>query len=88
MRGLILFISFLILYYSLRSVFRSAVNAYRGERPRERGRAGLKGEDLVQDPECLTYVIRDRAVTRRIGGTLYCFCSEECAASYEKAHRG
>ncbi len=83
MRSLLILISIIFLYYAVRIVFRSALKAYQ-EQPRRR----LKGEDMVLDPECRTYVIKDRAVTRRIRGSIHSFCSEACAQRYEEAHRG
>ena len=38
---------------------------------------------MVLDPGCRTYVVKDRAVTRRIRGSVHSFCSEACARRYE-----
>jgi YHS domain-containing protein len=86
MRGLLIFITILLVYYALKAVFRSAFIAYHEENGRTQQRQ--QGEDMVMDPECRTYVIKDRAVTRRIGKSIHFFCSEECAQRYEEAHRG
>jgi hypothetical protein len=83
MRGLLLFIAVIVLYYVIKTVVRSALMSYRQEEPRRQ----LKGEDMVLDPQCRTYVVKDRAVTRRIGGSVHSFCSETCAQRYEEAHR-
>lgn len=83
MRSLLIFVSIIVLYYALKTIFRSAMKAYH-EQPGRR----LKGEEMVLDPECRTYVIKDRAVTRRIRGSIHSFCSEACAQRYEEAHRG
>lgn len=84
MRGLLIFIAILLVYSALKTVFQSARQAYREENPTRR----LKGEEMVLDPYCRTYVIRDRAVTKRIRGSLHSFCSEACAQRYEETHRG
>jgi YHS domain-containing protein len=84
MRSLLIFITLVLLYYTLKTLFRSALKAYHENEPRRRR---LKGEDMVLDPECRTYVVKDRAVTRRIKGSIYSFCSEACAERYEEAHR-
>lgn len=84
-RSLIFFIAVLLVYYAVKTVIRSAFSAYSGERPRTRV---LKGEEMVLDPECRTYVVKERAVTRRIGKTDHSFCSDACADRYEKAHHG
>ncbi|OGW34832.1 MAG: hypothetical protein A2010_01040 [Nitrospirae bacterium GWD2_57_9] len=84
-RSLIFFIAIILVYYAVKTVIRSAFSAYTGERSRPRS---LKGEEMILDPECRTYVIKERAVTRRIGRTVHSFCSEACADRYEKAHHG
>ena len=86
MRSLIVFICLVILYYALKSVVRSAIRAYQEEgKP---GRRRLEGEEMVLDPECRTYIVKERAVTRRINGAVHSFCSEACARRYEEKHRG
>ncbi|HEX9445630.1 MAG TPA: hypothetical protein VGA73_16020 [Candidatus Binatia bacterium] len=49
-------------------------------RPRGAGRKGddAAGEEMVQDPQCLSYVPKSAAMLR--GG--HYFCSEQCAALY------
>jgi YHS domain-containing protein len=85
MLKLIIFIILIAtVYYAVKSVVVSALRAYHEEEPRKR----VTGEDMVLDPECRTYILRDRAVTRRIGGSVFSFCSEACARRYEEAHRG
>ena len=83
-RNLLVFIVIIVLYYTIKTVLRSAVKAYHDE---DGTRTQLKGEDMILDPECRTYVIKHRAVTRRIQGTVHSFCSEACAKRYEETHR-
>ena len=63
-----------------------------------RGLKGLSGpalrdergeviDDMVQDPECGTYVPRGEAVRRRIRGQDHYFCSTACADRYEEKAR-
>ncbi len=82
-RSILIFIVFILLYSALRTVFRSAMHAYRNieERPKARG------EEMVLDPNCRTYVPKGRALSRRIHGTLTYFCSETCARTYEERNR-
>ena len=40
--------------------------------------------EMVQDPECKTYIPIDQAYQRRIKGKRYFFCSKECADIFEK----
>jgi uncharacterized protein len=81
----LLLVAFLsLLYYALKTVLRAAVRGYQGEDNR---RTRLMGEDMVLDPECRTYVLKERAITRRIGGENHSFCSEACAKQYEEKKR-
>lgn len=83
MRSLLFFIAVILVYYTVKTIVRSALRAYH----EEGGRKRIKGEDMVFDPVCRTYVIKDRAVTRRIRGSVHSFCSEACAQRYEQEHR-
>lgn len=79
-RAILLFILLSVLYHALKVLVRSASGAYsRDDRP-----ATLPGAQMVRDPQCGTYIVRDRAVARRIGGDRLHFCSEACAEAYEK----
>jgi YHS domain-containing protein len=84
MRGVLFFLFFLIVYYAVKTVIRSAIRTYHAD---DRPHARLMGEEMVQDPECLTYVVKDRAVTRRINGKLCSFCSDACAKQFEEKSR-
>jgi len=41
-----------------------------------------KGEDLVQDPFCRTYVPKSQAYVKEINGRQQYFCSSECCEKY------
>lgn len=41
-------------------------------------------DEMVQDPFCKTYVSKQRAHRKFIGGSELFFCSRECAEKYEK----
>jgi YHS domain-containing protein len=83
-RSLLIFVFIVVVYYAVKTVFRSALKSYHGE---DQKRTRIMGEDMVQDPECRTYVPKGRAVTRRVGGRLCHFCSEACAQRYEEKNR-
>jgi YHS domain-containing protein len=83
LRGILIFFCILIIYNALKTVFRSARQAYHREDPRTR----IMGDEMVQDPECHTYVLKDRAVVRRIRGANTYFCSDDCARQYEEKNR-
>jgi uncharacterized protein len=84
MRAILFFILLMVIYQAVRVVFRSAMSAYRGGEPRTQR---IPGEEMVQDPQCRTYVVKGRALTRRIGGRTTYFCSAGCADAYERDHR-
>ena len=83
-RGLLVFFLIMLVYSAIRTVFRSAVKAYHAD---ERRTQQIHGEEMVQDPQCRTYIIKSRAITRRINGKLVSFCSEDCAQKYEASTR-
>lgn len=83
-RSILVLVFILLLYYSLKTLLRSALKGYYGE---EEKRAQLKGEDMVLDPQCRTYVLKERAVARRIHGRPAYFCSEACAQKFAEQNR-
>jgi uncharacterized protein len=84
MRAILLFILLVVAYQAVKVVFRSAMSVYQGGEPRS---PRIPGEEMVQDPQCRTYVVKGRALARRIGGKTAYFCSTGCADAYERAHR-
>jgi len=86
MARFILFLLVIVLVYSaLKIVVRSAFTAYRDDEQRHGKQIMVM--KMVMDPECRTYVVKDRAVTRRIRGTLCYFCSDDCAdGTKDKSH--
>ena len=86
-RNLLVLIIILIIYRAIKTVIQSAFQAYTADE-RDNTPAQLKGEDMVLDPECRTYVVKDRALTKRIHGEVFSFCSDACAERYEQKHRG
>ncbi len=84
-RGVVFILVIFVIYSALRTVVRSALRAYHNDEQRH-GRQ-IMGDEMVLDPECRTYVVKDRAVTRRIRGTLTYFCSDACARRYEDKNR-
>jgi len=40
--------------------------------------------EMVQDPNCSTYIPETEAIKATIAGVDYCFCSEKCAEIYRK----
>ncbi len=83
-RFLLITILLMVVYQAVKTVFRSAKDAYHRGEP---GAPRIPGEEMVQDPQCLTYVVKGRAVTRRAGGRTRYFCSDACADAYERRLR-
>jgi len=72
-----------ILYFLLR-------RAFRGFKNRNLDNRGMS-EDLdqmVEDPVCHTFVPRRIAVVEKVGGQTYCFCSRECAITFQNQQTG
>jgi len=61
---------------SLRRVKSQGVRGYRVNS------APPKGEDLVQDPVCGTYIPKSQAYIEEIEGSQRYFCSRECCEKY------
>ncbi len=83
-RSLFILFCIAVIYYAFKTVLRAAVGSYHAE---DRQRDLPRGEEMILDPECRTYVLKSRAVTRNIGGKTCSFCSETCAKQYEEKNR-
>ena len=82
-RALLIALLAILAYFSLKTLLRSAGRSSReGERKTQ-----VHGAEMVLDPQCRTYVIKDRATARRIKGDLVYFCSEDCAKKHEALSR-
>ncbi len=51
-----------------------------------RGADSGRGSKMVKDPVCGIYIPEERAITRRIGGEVHYFCSQQCADEFAAAH--
>lgn len=72
----------IILYFLIRNAFREL-----------KGKTGMdrfppSKDQMVQDPVCHVFVPRGSAVTEVIGGQTYCFCSRNCATTFQKQMAG
>ncbi|NIP49908.1 MAG: hypothetical protein GWO30_07965 [Gammaproteobacteria bacterium] len=43
-----------------------------------------RGEDMVQDPECETFIPKNDAIKSLVNGKSIYFCSTECRDKYKK----
>ncbi|OHB33375.1 MAG: hypothetical protein A2X84_01570 [Desulfuromonadaceae bacterium GWC2_58_13] len=46
-----------------------------------------QGEDMVQDPQCGTYVPRGDAIEKTVGGQKHYFCSARCRDEFIAKNR-
>jgi YHS domain-containing protein len=81
---LIRFLVFIILIYLLYKIFKTIrqlrlakVNNYRFKS------SSARGEDLVEDPACHTYIPLSQAYRKEMSGSTYYFCSKRCCEKYE-----
>jgi uncharacterized protein len=75
-RLLILVILGYILYRLLKWFFRPGEGI-------ERGGNGKVIDEMVQDPNCKTYIPRRDSIKRVINGETHYFCGEECASEFD-----
>lgn len=78
---MIRFLLFIFLFFALYSVLRFLVKEIFLSSKAAR-RSPPDSEELVQDPCCQTYVLKQSAVKKRLGGKDYYFCSEQCLARF------
>ncbi len=73
----------IVLYFLLRQVFR-------GFKARMLETDGMPADQdqMIEDPICHTFVPRRIAVEEKIGGEIYCFCSKECASTFQQRQPG
>lgn len=77
MRSLYLLACAFLAYLALRAILRWLLR---------RGKDAAVGE-MVRDPLCKVYVVKDQAVKRRLRGETFYFCGEDCAAKYALERR-
>jgi YHS domain-containing protein len=75
---LILALLFYLGYSLYRSVFRSLPGRGGSPPPAK----SLRGEEMVGDPQCGTYIPRGDAVEKIIRGKKHYFCSKKCRDAY------
>jgi len=66
----------LILYYLLRYLIKDMPFS------KKKMKGKPESEELVQDPYCQTYIPRQSALKKKVGGQVRYFCSEKCLKSY------
>ena len=78
------FLVFIILIYLLYKIFKTIrklklakVNNYQFKS------SPVRGEDLVEDTACHTYIPLSQAYRKEISGNTHYFCSKRCCEKYE-----
>jgi hypothetical protein len=51
------------------------------------GSSSPEEAELIRDPQCGTYFLRQRGVEARVGGRSVYYCSGECRDKYLLSHR-
>ena len=41
-------------------------------------------DEMVQDPNCLTYIPKSDAIRKSVGGETYFFCSQACVDKFQR----
>jgi YHS domain-containing protein len=84
MYRIILVLGLLVVLYFL---LRQALRGFKSRNYDDRG-VSVDQDQMVEDPVCHTFVPRRIAVVETIGGQTYCFCSTQCAATFQKQRAG
>ncbi|HOK07007.1 MAG TPA: YHS domain-containing protein [Syntrophales bacterium] len=84
-RAIVAAVIFYILYRLARLLFS---DSGRVTRPLSGGNpASLQGEDLVEDPQCHTYIPLSAAHSLEVDGRTLYFCSRKCLDDYRRQKR-
>ena len=75
-RFFLLLFLFLFLYYLLILFLRGLRGGGK------KSNRATEPEELVQDPYCLTYISKRRAIHKKISGKDHYFCNRECLKKY------
>lgn len=84
MYRLILILALLVVLYFL---LRQAVRGFKKQNLDDRG-IPVDQDQMIEDPVCHTFVPRRIAVVEKIRGQTYCFCSKECAMTFQSRQAG
>jgi len=79
---LILLALFFFLGYTL---FTAVVRTLKGKGDGIPPEKTTRGEEMVRDPSCGTYLPKGEALRKSVGGKTYYFCSERCRKAFDGA---
>jgi uncharacterized protein len=71
-----------ILFYLAYSLFRALQRLLPGGHSTPPPEKTARGEDMVLDPQCGTYIPRGNAVEKVVKGKRHFFCSRECRDAF------
>jgi YHS domain-containing protein len=79
-------IFFIFLFYLLYSFLKKIFKSLFKEKDREFQKSSrkLSEKELVKDPQCGIYVVKNPTFTLKNGGETIYFCSKECMDQYKK----
>ena len=80
LRIVIVLLLLVVVYYFGRQVYRLLLGSGTSTNKPVAISAGV---DLTQDPVCLTYVPKERAISTKRDGQTHYFCSEHCATEFD-----
>ncbi len=81
--GFVAYIAYQLFKSLARKLFPSNFSAEHGRR----GPGGDQSTELIQDPQCGTYFLKQHGVIATFQGKRLHFCSEKCRDSYLARHR-
>jgi hypothetical protein len=79
-------IIYIFLGYLIYRVCKSWFRSVESRNDRDEDATSLKEAELVRDPECGTYFLKQRGVSTQIGGQTLLFCSKACRDKYLAKH--
>ena len=80
----------IVLLYLLYRLIKTVISGPRLDRTRDVGKQGRKErveDEMVKDPQCGVYVPKREAVTAKVEGEKFYFCSEDCKEAFLETHR-
>jgi YHS domain-containing protein len=83
MRLVVLFLVGIAAYILIRGLIQTLMGVQQRKQRRDTSR--LQGTEMVQDPVCESYIPKDGALTEKIQGETYFFCSSECVREFKKS---
>jgi len=83
MRLIVLILVGITAYVLIRGLIQTLVGVQ--QRRQRQDPARLRGAEMVQDPVCESYIPKEGALSERIRGETYFFCSTQCARQFKKA---